>query len=424
MKVQRPRGTNDIWGKEMRHWHQLEDVIRRLARLYQYQEMRTPLFEQTELFLRSVGETTDIVEKEMYTFTDRGDRSLTLRPEGTAGVVRGFVENKLYADGQVQKLYYLGPMFRYENPQAGRSRQFHQFGIEAFGSEDPAIDAEVIALGMHIFRELGLKDVVVQLNSVGDSESRERYQQQLIEFFTPYEDQLAPVDRSRLHRNPMRILDSKEPQVQELLAEAPAMLDYLSKPAAQHFQQVQAYLEKLEIPFVYEPRLVRGLDYYTMTAFEYYVDVPGAQASTIGGGGRYNQLVAEMGGPELPGIGFGLGLERILLACAEQGCLVDEEPTIDCYLVTFDQASRETAVSLLQSLRQAGIRAEMDYQSRKMKAQLKAANRLNARFVAILGEDELQNGAVSLKEMATGEQRQVQLEALVQELKKEQDKTE
>lgn len=417
MKYQVPRGTTDIVGEEMEQWHQVEKIIRQITRVYNYQEIRTPIFEHTELFQRSVGDTTDIVEKEMYSFDDRGNRSLTLRPEGTAGVVRGFVEKKMYANPLLTKLYYLGPMFRYENPQAGRARQFHQFGTEVFGSVDPAIDAEVIAVAMNFYRALGLRNVVVQLNSVGDAETRPRYLEKLTQYFTPYQDQLSAVDQSRLHRNPMRILDSKDPRTQELLGQAPSILDYLSTPAREHFERLQQYLKQLEIPFVINPQLVRGLDYYTMTAFEFYVDIKGAQAGTIGGGGRYNQLVGEVGGNDTPGIGFGIGLERVLLACKEQGCLEETDRQTDCFLITFDEASRQVAIPLLQRLRQAGLVVEMDYQGKKMKAQMKTADRLKARYVAILGEDELTAGKVSLKALETGEQTQVALDGLVQYLK-------
>ncbi|SHE78353.1 histidyl-tRNA synthetase [Seinonella peptonophila] len=414
-----PRGTSDIFGANIEKWHWMEEKVREITRTFNYREMRTPIFEHSELFARSVGETTDIVEKEMYTFTDRGKRSLSLRPEGTAGIVRSYVEHKLYADPQPTKLYYLGPMFRYENPQAGRTRQFHQFGAEAFGSLDPALDAEVISLGMSFFASLGLQNVVVQINSVGDAESRPRYRQRLIDYFTPYEQQLSAIDRSRLHRNPLRILDSKDPATRELLTEVPSILNSLSKEAAEHFELLQQYLSDLSIQYVVDPLLVRGLDYYTLTAFEFYTEIEGAQAGTIGGGGRYNQLVGEIGGPDMPGIGFALGLERVMLACEKQSCGPTDHAGIDCYLITFDHQTKKAAVSLLQRLRQAGLTAEVDYLGRKMKAQLKAADRLQAKFALIIGEEELAAEKVAVKNLQDGQQIMIGLEQVIHYVKEQ-----
>ncbi|MBA4547869.1 histidine--tRNA ligase [Thermoactinomyces intermedius] len=412
-----PRGTDDLLPGEVEKWQWMEETARKICRLYGFREIRTPLFEHTEIYQRGVGEATDIVEKEMYSFHDRGERALTLRPEGTAGVVRSFVEKKVFADPQPTKWYYIGPMFRYENPQAGRRRQFHQFGVEVFGSADPALDAEVIALGMHFYQALGLEDVRVEINSVGDQETRERYRKRLIDYFEPVKDSLSKEARERLYKNPLRILDSKDPKTKEIAMEAPSILDDLSEPARQHFEQVKSYLDALEIPYVINDRLVRGLDYYTHTAFEFMVDVAGAQAGTIGGGGRYNGLVEEFGGPEMPGFGFGIGLERVLLALEEQKVEIPVQKGIDCYLITIGEKAKTAGVKWLKALREAGIAADQDYLGRKMKAQFKAADRSHARFAAILGEDELEQGKINVKHLGSGEQETIELEQLIPYIK-------
>ncbi|RAL25749.1 histidine--tRNA ligase [Thermoflavimicrobium daqui] len=418
MSYRVPRGTFDILPEEVNIWHYIERQVQEICRRYRYREVRTPLFEHTELFVRGVGDTTDIVEKEMYTFNDRGDRSLTLRPEGTAGVVRSFVEHKMYGQSLPSKLYYFGPMFRYERPQAGRNRQFHQFGIEVFGSHDPAIDVEVIAVGMDLFKSLGLKEVEVEINSVATPEIRQNYFEKLIEYFTPYQEELAKDARERLHRNPMRILDSKDPRTKEIAADAPSILDFLDEECLSYFNQVKRYLDLLEIPYRVNDRLVRGLDYYTHTAFEFVVDIPGAQASTIGGGGRYNGLVQEIGGPEMPGVGFGLGIERIILACKAQGVELPIHDQLDCFIVTIGEEAKLHSIQLLHDLRQAGLACERDYLDRKVKGQMKAADRENARFVVILGEEELERKEINVKSLETGEQEQIPLDTVVDYLMK------
>lgn len=418
MNYRLPRGTYDILGEEIEKWHWLEGIIHDLCRRSHYTEVRTPIFEQTELFVRGVGETTDIVGKEMYTFHDRKKRSLTLRPEGTAGIVRALVEHKKYAEPLPQKYYYLGPMFRYEKPQAGRFRQFHQFGVEVFGSDDPALDAEVIALGIDFFTSLGLKNVRVEINSVGDRECRPVYREKLVEYFTAYRDQLSKEDQLRLERNPMRILDSKDPKIQSLIADAPVMLDYLNDTCRTHFEKLKAYLDALAIPYVVNPRLVRGLDYYTLTAFEFMTDVDGVHAGTIGGGGRYNRLVHELGGPELPGIGFGIGLERVLLACEQQKVSIPKKTGLDCYLVVVDAEAKAGALRLLRELRQIGLKCDMDYANRKLKAQMRAAVRANARYALIMGEDERKSNSVSVKHLETGEQELIPINQVSQYLKR------
>jgi histidyl-tRNA synthetase len=401
MSIQKPKGTQDLLPGEIEKWHYLENKVRDLCQRFNYKEIRSPIFEHTELFTRGVGETTDIVEKEMYTFLDKGNRSITLRPEGTAGVVRAYVENKLYGQPDVSKLYYIGPMFRYEQPQAGRFRQFHQFGVEAFGSVDPGIDAEVIALGHTFYREIGLKNVTVEINSVGTPEIRSIYRVKLQEFFAPVKDKLCKDCKLRYERNPMRILDCK---IDQKYGEgAPDILDYLDEACSTHFQAVQNDLTGMGIPYMINPRLVRGLDYYTHTAFEYKAAGIGS-IDTIGGGGRYNGLVEQIGGNDQPGVGFGLGLERILLVLQAQGVEIPSPKPLDVYLIGLGDAAEKEVTQLLYQLRLHGINAEKDYLGRKMKAQMKSADRFLAKHVAILGEDELSRGEITLKTMATGEQ--------------------
>lgn len=416
MGFQKPPGTQDILPEQSAKWQRVEAVARDLCRRFNFSEIRTPIFESTELYKRGVGETTDIVEKEMYTFTDRGDRSLTLRPEGTAGVVRAYVENKLYGEPDVSKLYYMGPMFRYERAQAGRYRQFHQFGVEALGATDPGIDAEVIALGYLFYTEVGLQGVRVELNSVGTPEIRAAFRDELLAFLMPKRELLCKDCQSRMERNPLRVLDCKKDQ--HHFEGAPSILDSLDEACTTHFEQVKAQLDAMDIPYVVNPRMVRGLDYYTHTAFEYKAEGIGA-IDTIGGGGRYNGLVADVGGPDQPGIGLGLGLERTLLLLENQGAS-QPAAAIDIYLVALGEAAEREVIRLLHQLRLAGIAGERDYLGRKMKAQMKSADRLEARYTAILGDDELAKGEISLKDMATGNQETVKLAELAERLSQSQ----
>ncbi|HET7522425.1 MAG TPA: histidine--tRNA ligase [Bacillales bacterium] len=419
MEVNIPRGTYDVIPGEVELWQYMEDKARELARRYRYDEIRTPMFEHTELFQRGVGETTDIVQKEMYTFKDRSDRSLTLRPEGTASVVRAFIDHKLYGQPQQPtKLYYIGPMFRYERPQKGRMRQFSQFGIEAFGSVDPAMDAEVIAMAADFCRELGLRQVKPVINSLGDSQSRKMHREALIAHFKPRIDEFCEDCRTRLERNPLRILDCKEDGGHELMATAPSILDYLNEESEQFFETLKRYLSEMGIEYLVDPTLVRGLDYYNHTAFEMVSEAGQLGAiKTIGGGGRYNGLVEEIGGPETPGIGFGLGLDRMLLAMEAEGISLSVERSLDCYLVTIGDKAKEKAPALLYELRRAGLSADKDYLQKKVKGQFKGADRANAKFVAVLGDDELEAGKINVKDLATGQQQQIELHELVQYLK-------
>ncbi|WP_054941871.1 histidine--tRNA ligase [Paenibacillus ihuae] len=412
-RFEKPTGTQDVLPGAVEKWQYVEGKARDLCRRFNYREIRTPMFEHTGLFERGVGETTDIVEGEMYTFKDKGDRDLALRPEGTAGVVRAYVQNKLYGEPDVSKLYYIGPMFRYERPQAGRYRQFHQFGIEAFGAVDPAIDAEVISLGYQFYKDLGLKDVRVELNSVGNAPSRAAYREKLLNFLRPMRDNLCSDCQRRMERNPLRVLDCKVDQ--DKFGGAPSILDSLDEECTTHFEKVKSHLDTMGVEYSINPRLVRGLDYYTHTAFEYKAAGIGS-IDTVGGGGRYNGLVEEIGGPDQPGIGFGIGLERILLILENQGVELETAKPLDVYFVALGEAADLEITKQLFHLRSQGFSAERDYLGRKMKAQMKSADRMSARYTAILGEDELNNGVIALKSMATGEQRTVKLEDLAQSL--------
>ncbi|WP_404292380.1 histidine--tRNA ligase [Cytobacillus kochii] len=417
MSIRLPRGTQDILPGQVEKWQLIEQKARELCHKFQYQEIRTPIFEHTDLFLRSVGDTTDIVQKEMYTFEDRGGRSLTLRPEGTASTVRSFVEHKMFGQAnQPVKLYYMGPMFRYERPQAGRFRQFVQFGVEAIGSDDPAIDAEVIALAMTLYKEMGLKKLKLVINSLGDKESRAKHREALIAHFSPSINEFCSDCQSRLEKNPMRILDCKKDREHPLMKTAPSIINHLNDESKQYFKKVQQYLTDLEIEFEVDANLVRGLDYYTHTAFEIMSDAEGFGAiTTLCGGGRYNGLTEEVGGPEAPGIGFALSIERFLAALEAENVELPIDQSIDCYIVSLGEEARDYSVGLLHKLRHAGYSAERDYSDRKIKAQFKAADRMNAKYVAVIGEDELKNNKINLKIMDSGEQKEMELASFIQD---------
>lgn len=404
-----PKGTHDVFPRAAkpfetsRSWDFLETAFRDLARLYGYEEVRTPIFEQTELFTRAVGEGTDIVSKEMYTFEDKGGRSMTLRPEGTAPVLRAYIENSIYAEGGVAKLYYIGPIFRYERPQEGRFRQHTQFGVEALGSRDPRIDAETIALAMAFYRRIGVDRLTLKINTVGCPECRPKYREALVEFARPVYAQMSPDNRRRFEENPLRMLDSKDPDDQKLLAGAPNLIDYVCDDCRTHFEQVRAVLTALEIAYELDVRLVRGFDYYTKTAFEIQSPDLGAQA-TLCGGGRYDKLVEELGGPATPGIGFGLGVERVLIALDKLGKTPSADRAGSAFVVTLGDPARDFAPTLLAQLRAAGVAADADYAGKSMKAQMRAADKSGAAFAVIVGDDELARGVVQLKRLATGEQ--------------------
>lgn len=422
MRVESPRGTKDILFEETNLWQYIEEELRQLCETYHYHEIRTPIFEHTEVFQRGVGETTDIVQKEMYTFSDRSERSLTLRPEGTAGVARAYIQAKLHgAVNQPIKVYYNGPMFRYERQQEGRRRQFHQFGVEALGSEDPAIDAEVIALAMGIYERLGLKQIELVINSLGDIDSRKRHRQSLIEHFTPYVGELCEDCQSRLEQNPLRVLDCKVDREHPAMATAPKILDYLNDESKEYFEKVKAYLDAMDIPYVVDATLVRGLDYYSHTAFEIMgtADGFGAQATLLGGG-RYDGLIEQFGGPRTPGVGFALGMERLILALEHEGIELPIAKGLDAFIVTIGSGKVESeAVRLLQQLRKEGIKADKDYQDRGVKAQFRQADRLKAKYVLVIGENELEKGVVQLRSMDTGEEKEVSLQRLTEVMVKE-----
>lgn len=399
--IQALRGTRDILPEEVGYWQRVEAVARDILHRAAYREIRTPIFEQTELFERGIGEATDVVGKEMYTFIDRGDRSITLRPEMTAGLVRSLIEHKLYAIGTVQRLWCVGPVFRYERPQAGRQRQFHQLDVEVLGSADARADAEVIALATDLLQGLGLKTLTLDLNSVGTLSDRQEYRAALIDYFTPYQAELDDDSQNRLTRNPLRILDSKHERTKEIVQAAPSILNYLSPSSQQRFEQVQQRLTDLGITYQVNPRLVRGLDYYTHTAFEIQSADLGAQA-TVCGGGRYDGLVAELGGPETPAIGWGLGMERLVLLL--QKLQPTDGATVDFYVVSKGDRPESQALVVTQTLRRLGFAVELDLSSSAFGKQLKRADRSGAAACLILGDAEAESGTVQLKWLASGEQ--------------------
>lgn len=408
MLTTRPRGTNDILPGEVEKWQHIEELVRQLCHSYGYREIRTPIFEHTELFLRGVGETTDIVEKEMYSFEDRGKRNITLRPEGTAPTVRAFLENKLYAEPQPTKLFYIGPMFRYDRPQAGRYRQFNQFGIEVFGSNHPSVDAEVIGLACDYLEKLGLKDLEVHINTVGCPQCRPLYKENLLRYFSDKKEKLCKSCQNRLEKNPLRILDCKSPVCRELSADAPTTLKSTCSECQNHFQQVKEYLNSIAVNYLENPKLVRGLDYYTHTAFEILVQGIGAQ-SAICGGGRYNGLMEQCGGKPLPGIGFAMGMERLLLTLKEQGVQLKEEKNPQVFIAALGSLAQLEAFTLTMSLRKKGISVEKDYLDKSLKAQMKIADRFKVKFTLILGEEEIKNKKVVVRNMDNSEQVEIPL---------------
>ena len=413
MKLQKPKGTQDILPVDSAKWQYVENVARETFKKYNYGEIRTPMFEHYEVISRSVGDTTDIVTKEMYDFHDKGDRHITLRPEGTAPVVRSYVENKLFAP-EVQKpvkVYYIGSMFRYERPQAGRLREFHQLGVECFGSKNPATDVETIAMAYQLFNTLGIKEVTLHLNSLGNTESRLAYRQALIDYLTPMRDTLSKDSQRRLDENPLRVLDSKEKEDKVAVENAPSILDYLDDESQAHFDEVRAMLDSLNIPYVIDTNMVRGLDYYNHTIFEFITTIDKSEL-TICAGGRYDSLVEYFGGPETAGFGFGLGLERLLLVLDKQGIELPVEENLDVYIAVLGSGANGKALELVQAIRYQGFKAERDYLGRKIKAQFKSADTFKAKTVITLGESEVESGQVNVKNNATREEVTVSFEEL------------
>lgn len=416
MRYQRPKGTADILPEESEKWHFVEETARLLFADYQYREIRTPLFENFEIFSRSAGDTSDVVTKEMYDFHDKGDRHVALRPEGTAGVVRAYVENKLYGPEHTKpyKAFYIGPMFRYERPQSGRQRQFHQIGVEAFGSDSPALDVEVIAMALAYFKQLGIDGLRVAVNSLGDTQSRADYRQALIDYLKPHYDELSADSQERLEKNPLRVLDSKEPEDQQFVADAPSILDYLTDEARGHFEQVKQLLDVLGIDYVVDPTMVRGLDYYNHTIFEVMVQskVLGHGYTTVCGGGRYSGLVKELGGPDDAGVGFAIGLERLMLLLADKGIEVPDGHQLDVYVVGIGDETNVETLKLVQAIRGFGFSANRDFLGRKPKAQFKSANKENASFVITIGQSELESRTAHFKSMVTSEEVSLPLDDL------------
>ncbi len=426
MQYSAPKGTFDIvpnpvkkeegW-KDSSLWNYIESVLKQTAHDFGYQEIRTPIFEQTDLFCRSSGDSSDIVSKEMYTFEDKGKRSMSLRPEGTAPVIRAFVDNHFQQSGSLHKLFYIGPFFRYDRPQAGRYRQFHQFGIEAIGDNSPYQDVEIIDLSLSIYKRLGIKNLNLLLNSVGDKDSRDNYKTALIKYLTPYEKDLSRDSQERLSKNPLRILDSKDSSDQKILAEAPSILDYLSKPAADHFDKACEILAKNGISFTITSKLVRGLDYYNQTVFEITSETLGAQSS-IGAGGRYDGLLKELGGQDLPSMGFAAGIERILLTMKGQNTKIHEtlKPTV--YLIALGKEAEQATFSILCRLRSKKISAEMPFKTKKMQKSLQDASQKGFKYCAILGEDELSQNIIQLKNLETRSSENVPIDSIVSHLEK------
>ncbi len=417
MLTNAPKGTKDVMPAQVYKWHFVEQAFAKLCAKYGFEEIRTPVFEHTELFARGVGDTTDIVQKEMYTFQDYGKRSITLKPEGTSPVARAFVEHKAYADVQPSKYYYNTPCFRYEKPQSGRLRAFHQFGIEVFGTNDMIADAEVICLGHDFLQELGIKDVELQINSVGCPECRQAHRKALRDFLKPKYDELCDTCKDRYERNPLRIMDCKSEICQELVKGAPLMLDFLCDDCRKAFEDLQKNLTSMGIAFTVNPGIVRGLDYYTKTAFEFVTKSIGAQG-TVCGGGRYDHLMEELGGPPIPGVGFGLGIERLLLTMEANGIEIPKPGAVDAFIAVMGDDAKAFGLKLLRQLRQEGLRAEMDAMARNIKGQFKYANRIGAKKTVVIGDNELAQKKVAIKDMATSTQREVAMDDIITELTK------
>ncbi|MDD6883666.1 MAG: histidine--tRNA ligase [Eubacteriales bacterium] len=397
MLTQAPKGTQDMLPKDAHRWHAIEKAMRDVCALAGYREIRTPMFEHTELFQRGVGDTTDVVQKEMYTFFDKGNRSITLKPEGTAGVVRAFIESHMYADPLPAKMYYCAaPNFRYEKPQSGRLRQFHQNGVEVFGAKDASTDAEVIRLAMDVLNRCGIDGLKLSVNSIGCPVCRKAYNEKLRAYLEPKLPGLCETCRDRFQRNPMRILDCKEDAAK--LTDAPSMLENLCPECAEHFEKLQAYLSALGLNYEIDPRIVRGLDYYTKTVFEIITDTANGPL-TVCGGGRYDGLVEELGGPATPGIGFGMGVERMIMVQDSQGVAPEAPLLYDAFVVTMGDDARREGLKLVYELRNAGVKADMDHAARSMKAQFKYADKVGAKKVIVMAGDELLGGVVKLRDM-------------------------
>ena len=417
MLTNAPKGTKDILPGQVYKWHYVEAAFREACSKYVFKEIRTPVFEHTELFARGVGDTTDIVEKQMYTFEDYGKRSITLKPEGTSPVVRAFVEHKLYADVQPSKYYYIIPCFRYEKPQSGRLREFHQFGIEIFGTDNMMADAEVIGFASDFLESLGIQELELRINSIGCPVCREKHRAALKEFLSPKYNELCETCKGRFDKNPMRILDCKSSVCQELVQGAPVMLDYLCDDCRTAFDELKQDLDAMGIVYQIDSGIVRGLDYYTKTAFEFVSNKIGAQG-TVCGGGRYDHLIEEIGGPPIPGVGFGLGIERLLLVMEETGITIPEPQNVDLFVAVMGDRAKAFGLKLMRDLRKQGLKAEMDLVGRNIKGQFKYSDRIRAKYTIVIGDNELDQNQVTIKNMETSTQKQIGLEEILKEMKK------
>lgn len=413
--IQKPKGTYDVYGKKGKDLIYIYDLIETLMEKYNYEYMRTPVFESSELYHRGVGETTDIVSKETYDFVDRGSRNMTLRPEGTAGIARSFVENKMYGNAnQPVKAWYYGQMYRYERPQAGRYRELSQFGVEVFGSKDPLIDAEVISIPVNLYKLLGLKGIKVNINTLGDIESRLKYREALLEYFKPHLENLCEDCRNRYETNPLRILDCKVDHELDIMKNAPKISDYLNEKSINHFNKVKEYLESMEIEYVVNENLVRGLDYYTHTVFEIEAKVEGfGSQNVLCGGGRYDSLVANIGGPEVCGVGFATGIERLLTALEYENVLPNNETSLDTYIIPMDDESKKLGLKLTNTLRMNGFTSDIDTMNRNIKSNFKQADRLNTKYVIIIGEEELKTNILTIKNNETKEEYKINIENII-----------
>jgi len=413
MLTQAPKGTLDMLPRDAHRWQSIERAMRRACALAGYREIRTPVFEHTELFQRGVGDTTDVVQKEMYTFEDKGNRSITLKPEGTAGAVRAFIESHMYADALPAKLYYSAcPCFRYEKPQSGRLRQFHQNGVEVFGAKDASVDAEIIKLAMDVLKACGIDGLKLNINSIGCPKCRKEYLEKLKEYLRPKLPTLCKTCQERFERNPMRILDCKEDAPK--LTDAPAMLDNLCKECADHFDKLKRYLAAMDIGYAIDPRIVRGLDYYTKTVFEIITDTPDGGELTVCGGGRYDGLIEELGGPATPGIGWGMGIERMLMVQDMRGTAPAAPDYLDAFVVTLGDDARMAGMKLVNDLRAQGVKADLDHAARSMKAQFKYANKLGVKNVVVIADDELKLNAVKLRNMTESTEETVPMDQIVE----------
>ena len=417
MLTNAPKGTKDLLPAQAYKWHYVERKFAEICKNYGFKEIRTPMFEHTEVFARGIGDTTDVVQKEMYTFNDHGNRSITLKPEGTSGAVRAFIEHKQYAEVQPTKYYYDTDCFRYEKPQSGRLRHFHQFGIEVFGTPNMLADSEVICLANDFLNQLGITEIELRINSVGCPECRKKHREALKEFLRPRYDELCNTCKERYDRNPMRILDCKSEICQEIVKDAPRMLDYLCDDCKNAFEELKSNLTAMGIEYKVDPNIVRGLDYYTKTAFEFVTTSIGAQG-TVCGGGRYDHLIEELGGPPIPGVGFGLGIERLLMLMDACGALFPADDSVVVFIAVMGERAKAFGLKLCRELRQSGVAAEMDTLARNIKGQFKYADRLNAKYTLVIGENELDKGVVSLKDMSMSQQREIKIEDIFEEIVK------